>query len=613
MMIPRKQALVLAATAVAALQAMRAEAQQPGAPAAPPAPNEQPQPAAPAPPAPPPAGAPGAAAPAAPAPAPAAAPPAAPPPATPPTERAPGSTVVVGTNKEVFVLPPPPSGVAAGAARRKPLQTTVGIKPSLPDLGPLADWVSTSNRDRPPPVPRRWTFGLKGWLRAPLRISNGPRNDGTGGAELHSPPRVVDASAEQWTYTGLVPMPQAALHVNVENARVSGNVLLVANGFFDSGYDNPTKTGGVEQAYVTLRFPETFGSAGGLAWTVGGFANRYGTAGPRNESSGYYGTYLFGRTHVMGEALTADIDLSEDLELILEHGFGVKLEVVPWTSRANVNAPPAVPYLPDQGPVPQGTNLIHHAHGALVVADWFRVAGHYLLSWSPNDMASVSGQKAQSASLTVVGGEVHVDHPVAGNGFVGYSHVNATRVLPLADGVELLHSINGYGLKQNYFGGPVDPAYFAAPQPATLPAANDTGKIDTVQFQYLIKLAPILGYSLDGPDLGLAFFGMYNRIDSTLVKGDRMKFGAEIGGAPLKNFWITVRGDRVMRDGTKSEEAFSALTPQLVVHTRWIAREYVTLSYTHYFVGENVRPSKPYEYLTEPDPDMLVLSAALAF
>ena len=36
---------------------------------------------------------------------------------------------------------------------------------------------------------------------------------------------------------------------------------------------------------------------GGLAWTVGSFSNRYGNAGANQTSSGYYGTYLFGRTH----------------------------------------------------------------------------------------------------------------------------------------------------------------------------------------------------------------------------------------------------------------------------------------------------------------------------
>ena len=49
-------------------------------------------------------------------------------------------------------------------------------------------------------------------------------------------------------------------------------------------------------------------------WTMGGFSNRYGNAGPRQQSSGYYQTQLFGRTHVLGEALTADIQLGDELK-----------------------------------------------------------------------------------------------------------------------------------------------------------------------------------------------------------------------------------------------------------------------------------------------------------
>jgi len=61
---------------------------------------------------------------------------------------------------------------------------------------------------------------------------------------------------------------------------------------------------------------------------------------------------------VAGESLVLDFDVTPDLELVLEHGFGAKVEVTPFAK----DAPPVAPYLPNQGPVPQGSNFVHHAH-----------------------------------------------------------------------------------------------------------------------------------------------------------------------------------------------------------------------------------------------------------
>jgi hypothetical protein len=511
---------------------------------------------------------------------------------------------------------PPPEQLA----RQKPLETTVGMIPSAPDFGAEADLVSTINKLRPPALTRRWNYALKGWIRAPMRVSLGPRNDGTEGSELHSPPRVVGGTPDRWDFIGLAPNPQAALHVMVQNVRISANLLIVANGFNDSGYDNFLQTGGLEQAYVTLKFPEVFGKYGGLAWTIGGFSNRYGVAGPSQKSTGYYGAYLFGRTHVAGEAVTADIDLSDDVELVLEHGIGAKLEVVPWIAPNNVNLPPPYPYLPSQGPVPQGSNFVHHAHAALVVDDWIRIAGHYLYSWTPNDMIEnlTTNERPKAGKLTVVGGEVHIDHPVAGNAYLGYSRMIAKRILPLADGVELLHGVNGYGIKQNYFGRTIQYDAVGRVVPGT---EFDSGDVDTVLFQYMVKAAPILGWDLDGPDVGLAIFGMTNHVVADVMKADRVKVGAELGGTPFKHLWITVRGDHVMRapfghatPGHPDQEfSYSAISPRIIIHTTWISREYVVLSYSHFFLGKHAAASPPYENLAEPDPELVVLSANVAF
>jgi hypothetical protein len=221
---------------------------------------------------------------------------------------------------------------------------------------------------------------------------------------------------------------------------------------------------------------------------------------------------------------------------------------------------------------------------------------------------------AKTARMTVFGGEVHLDHQVAGNGYVGYSHIKAANLLPLADGVEVLHGYNGYGFKDNYF-GVTDPAYFAARDITSgpLPPPHDSGSVDSVLFQYMIKASNILGWDLDGPDVGLTLYGMFNHIKSDLVNQDRMKFGAELGASPYKYIWITVRGDRVLPDGTNTAVAYSAVSPRVIVHTRWLSREYVVLSYSHFFLGDQAYPSPPYQNLAKADPNLFVLSAALSF
>jgi hypothetical protein len=400
---------------------------------------------------------------------------------------------------------------------------------------------------------------------------------------------------------------------------VSGNVIITTDTLNDASYDNLVKIGGIAQAYVTMKFPEAFGNSGGLSWTIGAFSNRYGNAGPKQESTGYYGTYLFGRTHVAGEALTANIDLNEHLELVIEDGFGAKLEVVPYVLYSHSPAPPLAPYLPNQGPVPQGSTYVHHGHVSLLVDDWLMVAGHFMQSFSPNDAAGFDGllapgQKAPWAKMTVAGGEVHVDGPKMGSGYVGYSHVSATSILPLAGGIEVLHGVDGVGFKQNYFGKlNALPQYYEQNPTA---AHDDSGKVDTVLFQYLLRLAPLLGHPRGGPDIALGVFGMYNHVQApNNIKQDRLKFGADLYVTPVKFAAIGFRFDRVLPDGPNTDFAYTAISPRLIFHTNWLSREYVIVDYTRYIYGPSTVASAPYDNPTgpRPDPNLVVVSSAISF
>ena len=177
----------------------------------------------------------------------------------------------------------------------------------------------------------------------------------------------------------------------------------------------------------------------------------------------------------------------------------------------------------------------------------------------------------------------------------------------------MLHSPGGFYFKHNYF-GPLNPA---------LPPGDDSGKVDSVLGQYLIRLRPLLGLQPEGPDLSLAVFGMLNHVDGPTVTIDKIKAGGELQIAPFRNFSIGARFDRVMPDGDNPDPMYSAISPRIIVHTNWLSREYIMFSYTRYMLGDTAYPSEReetpipfspyYPPLTKADPNLFVLSAQVGF
>jgi len=525
--------------------------------------------------------------------------------------------------------PPPlvfPTAAASTVRRRrvKPLQLTIGLDPTAPDFGGEADLISTINEGSPNVKPRRWLFALHGSLRAPFRLGIGPSSAPPMPGvmqpqnELHSPAHVIGALSNDWNSVGLFPSPLGSLYLTAGNAVVAGTMIISTGTFTDAGYKQLNEMAGISQAYVTMRFNEAFGSHGGVALNAGAFSNRYGLAGPRQQSSGYYQTQLFGRTRVAGADLVLDIDLTEHLELVIEEGFGSKIEVIPWLTTSLSGAP----YLPDQGPSPQGSNFVQQAHAALLVDDWLSVAGHSMISWSPNDLSASTGAlsgNVPTSRLNITGGEVHVDSTRFGSGYVGYSHLSAENVLSLADGIGVLHSNNGFDLTKYYF----NPAYMYKPggmQNAVLPGSvGDSGKIDTVLFQYVARLVPLLDLPVTGRDLSVALYGMFNHVTADMLAGgkqDKFKFGAEAEASLFRFMALGVRFDRVMPNGGNADVAYSALSPRLIIHSTWMSREYLLLSYTRYFLGSALTqtPMAPYEpFAYTPDKNLIVLSAVISF
>lgn len=504
----------------------------------------------------------------------------------------------------------------APAERTKSLQVSVGLPPNSLDLGSEADILGVRDQREMAALLERWSFSMKGSIRAPMRVGFGPRNDHQSGTEMHALPRIVGLGSGDWNYIGLAPNASVVLGIVVANPVVSGTIILGTSHLSDPSYSVIDDVG-LDQAYLTFKFPKAFGNRGGISLMTGIFSERFGMSGPYQKSSGYYSTYLFGRTHQAGEALTFDLDLSRKVEIIMENGLGAKTETVPFFANKDSadTGPPEADFFPGQQAQPYGSTFVHHTHAALIYDDWLRFGAHYLGSWSPDDNTFAVGKHIIPARLTVAGGDVHVDKELF-NAYLGYSHVDASNVYPLSDGVNVLHSGSGRSLKLNFFG---QKDRFTGITPS-----NFSGTIDTLMWQGMLRVAPLLGDPFGSRDLNVAVYGMYNKAKSPKedpndptsldINDDKLKLGADVDLSLFKFMSVGFRADRVIPRLADTSDAYTALSPRLSLYTKWKSKEQAIVQYTHFFLGKNTVPGSPYtdEYF-HPDPDMLVVMGRMSF
>ncbi|MDX2022260.1 MAG: hypothetical protein SF187_18635 [Deltaproteobacteria bacterium] len=492
-----------------------------------------------------------------------------------------------------------PEAPAAGAPTPAPAdKDSVGLSPQTPQYGQEADEAR--------PAPASATIGgdgfkldFQGYMRAPMRIGVGPRNDGMPGNELHSPPRIPDGTFTNWNYLNNTPGPWAEMMFGYGNSRATMTVSIASFNQTVAGYRELQAQQGINQAFVTVRFPDTFGRYGGLVANVGSFTNRYGTAG--KYGAGMYQTYLFGRTRVAGETLTATFNLTPNHDLVLEHGIGAKLDVIPF-----VKVDPRPEYLPYEGPEPQGSTFLHHAHVLWTWRKTLTLGGHYLRSWSPDDR-QLAGVASAPGSMTVKGGEVRLNGGVVGDGYLGFSRVEANNVRVLSDAIEVLHSFGGWQFKNNFFGR-FDPRTGTA-------VRDESGRVDTLLFQHSVSIGKIARYPARfwgrGPDLVATVFGMYNRVQSDNNSHTKLKVGADLLYTPLPWLGVGGRYDLVRPDSRDAEESFSVLSPRLQFRTQFLAHERITVQYSRYFLGSKAYPAFPYETSNAADPDVFMIVASM--
>jgi hypothetical protein len=613
------------------------------------------------------------------------------------TPAAPGMTAPAGpsatTTTPAAAPPTTLTPTTTDPARPTTTAPSLGIPPTTPLIG-SGSLITPKQAETLTPTTGgaadEWKFEFHGYLRAPLRVGFGPPNPirlpsiytpmpansydprlgvpaPEPGREWHSPPRVPGYLYTTWEYTNTVTGPWTQLNFSYGNSRAMATVIVNSYAVTDGGYRHLQAQQGIDQAFLTLNFPDALGDLGTLTWNLGTFQNRYGTAG--KYDGGMYETYLFGRTHMSGETLTAnfsDLDAAGDWAVSVEHGVGAKIEVVPFFNNQHYQLYTNVPvggtqgspytsdrspdYLPYSGSVPQGSTFVHHAHIGAKFQKLLTFGLHYIFTWTPDDNWHPINSRLLNASdalprangpiqgsIEVTGGEVRLNGGVLGDGYLGYSHIDARNIAALAESLEVLHSYGGTQLKQNFFGRTFNArtGEYQGPQ-------NETGTIHNLSLQYSFSFGQYSRYPEDfwgdGPDLLVTAFGLLSVVDSkapptALVNNPgratswdmstkKLKFGLDVLYTPLYWLGFGARYDNVQPDidgayarvGNNpggSELSFQVVNARLLLRTQFVTHEAVTIGYAHYFLGEAASPPYPFEWLPKADSDLVSLSATM--
>jgi len=529
-------------------------------------------------------------------------------------------------------MPPPPPPPPA-PEKKKGVAPGLSLSPDTPQDGGRV----TSPAEPPPvvaPEPSaEWKFEVTGYFRAPLRMSWGPSTTSPGfdefgneippsaaGTQLRTPPLVPDANYIDWRYTNSFVAPWTELNFKYGNDRVKAQVQIASYNLTDPGYRRLESNLGINQAFITLLWPELANIESlHLTLTVGGFTNRYGAAG--RYDAGKYETYLFGRTHVAGATVNVAWDANDDWTFQIEGGGGAKLEPIPYygapgpTQDPRTRLPMWEPY---PGPLPQESAFLAHLHlGAVLKRQWIFGAHFIDVFANDNERSTAWNQEmtfntpcpgvmlpnpppmcgrpytASKPRIMVYGADIKQLHPWIGDAYAGFSIIDARNAMYLGDAIEVLHSFGGWQLHDNYFGAP---------------GGTDvvTGKVYSLLAQYSVSFGQLLWHPQafwgQGPDLILNVFGMFNSVDINVAEGGnplydgikKLKFGAEMTYIPLEWFGVGFRGDVVQPNIDNSDTNFSVFSPRLLFRTAFVTHEQIMIQYSRYFVGSEVRGQFPY-------------------
>lgn len=537
--------------------------------------------------------------------APAPAPPAPAEPAAPAAPAAPEANVEASAEMDTGASPamqgggeeaPPP------ASREEPASTSVG--------GP-AEAADSS-----------WTLEYHGYFRAPMRVGMGKREDpgeGQSKTTLHYPV-IPDDQYLSWQSTSHNKKDWAEMFFTYGNRWVKGTLALQGFNFTDAAWNYTEAQFGISQGYITLA-PDLGFEDFRLEAKVGSAWNRYGMAG--KWDAGEYDTYLFGRTHVMGETVRVEFDPDLANTLWAEEGLGAKRPDPKESNNARFT-------------------MLAHGHVGWKMGATMELSAHYMHAWTQeedrilipeNTFDTTSGQLNNpyaapaypsalmglpDGKLDVYGMDARFELNAFGYFYAGFSHIEAKKAISVAPAIEVLHSFGGgqfqLGVTDNYFG----PSCIGGPDPVTglntnainpyRAAASKTprsvlancslgdGSVNTILAQYDFSVQNFIqqfsgGQKFwgEGQDFSFSLYGMLNKVSSDVERYDgitKLKYGTDLRFQALPWLTIATRYDRVQPHSDIPEQSFSILSPRLVFQSKWVTREELSLQYSRYIYNQ---------------------------
>jgi hypothetical protein len=548
--------------------------------------------------------------PSAPAPAPAPAPPPAPAPAPAPP-LAPGPTTVVVVPATPATIPAEPAGPAVPAT--EPGQSGSGaggvggggttnatppprgglLAPQFPeDYYPGMPKQEGVLEGIPIDEKRGLRFAMHGYFRAPMRITKVPRAQGSTkpneGSSNYRTPFLVDDDYYRsgFAYTPVNETDFAELYLSVGTEKVTATIQFQGSLYSDAAKTDISRQPGLSQGWLTYRTHLDFipGLKTRLRVKGGAFWERYGYL-PK------YDTYIFARTHQMGENVRLEFE-KDDFTFWVQHGIGTHLEDISNN---------------------QGLTLLNYAS---IGASWARTIelGGYVFDSTSRDKRALS--QLTDASMGIVGVDVRADTHLAGRIYAATSYVSADQATFMAPAIEVMHSSGGRGITENYLG--------------TQSSENGTGSLWNVGFQYDLSLADITkGWAGRGSplpwngDLTASLFGVYTFVQSKQTSVDPLlnrdekksfKYGADAGYRITEWMSASLRYDRVVLDVDDSANSFRIVSPRLAFFTSFITREMLYIQYSRYLYNERIRLRTGQQNLeTFPDDHVLKIQAQMTF
>ncbi len=476
---------------------------------------------------------------------------------------------------------------------------------------------------------KEWKTDFHGYFRVPFRFGVGNRPapktadtdkqsetdtstlaPGQSQTTFHAP-IIPDGQYLSWQSTSHNRSDWAEMFFGIGNSWAKATVGLQGYNFTDVSFNDPQTQYGIGQAYVTLA-PDLGYENMRLSLKVGAYQDKYGAAG--KYDAGEYDTYLFGRTHAMGETLRADYDINEAWTLWGEEGVGGKR---PDPSSFN-NA---------------RFTMLAHGHVGVNKGNDMQFSAHMLYSWAqeedrPYDVGKETTLYANSitdakdGNMWVAGADARFDLGKFGYLYGGYSHVGAKDALVVGRALEVIHASGGgeyqLGIVDNYFGPSCHGATAGdmmshtsalvgpgGTSPFPVGCSAGTGSVDTVLAQYEFSLTNFLQMNEEGgqkfwgegSDFRVALYGMLNKVKSDYRPADKtiwgptdgnlkVKYGADIQYHATPSITAALRVDRLQPNKDIPEQSFSIISPRIVLTSNWVTREQLTFQYSRYLYNQ---------------------------